>query len=152
MTDLSNIKTILAIWNSADKGKTETLREIARLLLQKYPNQVPIFPVPSAIPQTGDFRLVVNLNGRIVAIESQGDPNTDLKNRLLDLADNFGAEVILCSTRTSGGTIEAVENLRLTRAFEIIWSSTYQADHNHALLNITKAAHIVDLLCTLNII
>lgn len=68
------MKTALSIWNSGNKGKTETLREFANLLLATYPTFTPISPVVAIVPVTGDFRLVVQINGKIIGIESQGDP------------------------------------------------------------------------------
>ena len=148
------MKTILSIWHSGNKGKTETLREFAYLLLATYPTYRPIFPIPTTIPATGDFRLVIEINGIIIGIESQGDPNTNLQNRLIDLADNFHCEIILCSSRTRGDTVTAVDNLFNTRGFQTIWTSTYQIANtaNHNLVNRLKAKHLLDLLQGLSLI
>ena len=146
------MKTIIAIWNIADKGKTATIREFAKLLITTYPNYRLIFPIPIVIPTTGDFRLIIEINGKIIGIESQGDPKTNLKNRLLELSDNFNCDIILCSTRTKGDTIEAVDNLFNNRGFQTIWTSTYQMATNHNLVNQAKAKHLLDLLQLLNLI
>lgn len=148
------MKTVLAIWHSGEKGKTATLREFANLLVSTYPSSRPIFPTIITIPATGDFRLVVEINGKIIGIESQGDPNTNLQNRLLDLSDNFHCEIILCSSRTRGETVSAVDNLFHTRSFQTIWTSTYQiADKaSHNLVNRLKAEHLLNLLQSLNLI
>lgn len=111
-----------------------------------------MFPVPMIVPPTGDFRVVAKIDGRVVAVESQGDPHTNLSGRLLELSDAFGAEVIFCSTRTKGDTVAAVENLRMTRGFDTIWTSTYQAAGNHELVNRMKAKHIVELVRGLSIL
>lgn len=142
------MKTILSIWHSGNKGKTETLREFRNLLLATYPTYRPIFPLPTTITATGDFRLVVEINGIIIGVESQGDPNTNLQNRLIDLADNFHCGIILCSSRTRGDTVSAVNNLANTRGFQTIWTSTYQIANtaNHNLVNKLKAKHLLDLL------
>ena len=146
------MKTILAIWHIANKGKTATLREFANLLIATYPNYRAIIPNPVLIPATGDFRLIVEINGIIIAVESQGDPNTNLGGRLLDLADNFHCDIILCSTRTKGDTIDAVDNLFYNRGFQTIWTSTYQVAGNHLLANQIKARHLLDLLQSLGLI
>lgn len=145
------MKTVLAIWHSGNKGKTESLREFANLLLTSNPSFTPIFPITALVPTTGDFRLVVQINGKIIGIESQGDPKTKLQNRLLDLVDNFKCEVILCSSRTRGETVEAVNNLHYTRGFDIIWTSTYQiaGQTQQSIANNLKAKHILDFLQTL---
>jgi len=146
------MKTILAIWHAANQGKTETLREFAKLLLITYPNYIPVFPIPASVPTTGDFRLVVEINGTILGVESKGDPKTNLKNRLIDLADNFHCDIILCSSRTKGETVDAVDNLHYNRGFQTIWTSTYQMATNHQLVNQLKAAHLLNLIQSLNLI
>ncbi len=145
------MKTILSVWNLGNKGKTETLREFANLLLANSPTYISIFPLPATVPTSGDFRLVIQINGIIIGVESKGDPNTNLQNRLLDLADNFNCEVILCSSRTRGDSVDAVNNLHHKRGFDIIWSSTYQIDGKpqQSIVNNLKAKHILDLLKTL---
>ena len=145
------MKTVLSIWHTGDKGKTETLREFANLLLTTYPSFTPIFPSSASVPTTVDFRLVVQINGKIIGVESQGDPNTNLQNRLIDLADNFNCEVILCSSRTRGETVVAVDNLHHARGFDTIWTSTYQiaGRPQQITANNLKAKHILDLLQTL---
>ena len=152
MCTTPNKKWIVAVWHSANKGKTATLRELANHLLQNYPTCVPIFPTPMIVPQMGDFRVIARINGRVVAVESQGDPHTDLHGRLLELTDTFSVDVIFCSTRTKGDTVAAVENLRLTRNFDTIWTSTYQTAGNHGLVNRMKAQHLVDLVRSLSIL
>ena len=148
------MKTILSIWHIGDKGKTETLRELGNLLLLTYPSFRPIFPTVEVVPATGDFRLVIEVNGKIIGVESQGDPNTNLHNRLIDLADKFKCEIIICSSRTRGDTVLAVDNLYHTRNFQTIWTSTYQIGDNtkHTLVNQLKAKHILDLIQSLGLI
>lgn len=147
-------KTIIALWNSGNKGKTETLREFSNILINTYPNNTAISPIPLNVPTKGDFRIVVEINGITVGIESQGDPNTNLRARLLDLANNFNCDLILCTTRTRGDTVHAVENLHYNFGYETIWTSTYQvSDLNLSnTVNQIKARHILDLLQTLNLI
>lgn len=149
------MKTVLAIWNSGNKGKTETLREFAVLLLAAYPNYKEILPVSSKISATGDFRLVVEINGKIIGVESQGDPKTNLKSKLIDLADNFKCDIILCSTRTRGETVQAVyESLLNSRGFKAIWTSTYQVENtlDYKTVNQLKAKHLLELLQALLLI
>lgn len=150
----SSIKTIVAIKNSSDKKKTETLREFASLMLTTYPNLIPILPIPAFVPSEWDFRLVVEINGIRIAIESQGDPNSKLQERLFDLADNFNVDIILCTTRTKWETVYAVEDLCNQKGFQYIWSSTYQmiGKANQDIANQAKARHLLDLLQSLALI
>ena len=139
-------KAILAVWHVGDMGKTETLRHVANLLLQTFPQAELTFLDPSRFPESGDVRLVVKINGRIVAVESEGDPGTGLKGRLLEMADEHKADVIFCATRTRGDTVRAVDDVAKSRGYEVIWTSTYQTADNHDKVNALKAKHIIELM------
>ena len=151
-TPINTKKTVIAIWHKANNGKTDTLRAFANLLLTTYPTHSLIFSKPTPIPATADFQLVVQINGKIIGIESQGDPNTGLNNKLINLTSHHHCDIILCSTRTSGDTVKAVDYLCSQYGFDAIWTSTYQVTSNHRFANQTKAEHILDLLKKLNLI
>lgn len=148
------MKTVLAVWHGAGKGKSSTLREFANLLLATYPKYIAIEPIPASVPVSGDFRLVIKIKGKIIGIESKGDPSTKLKARLLELADKYKCDVIICTTRTRGSTVTAVDNLYHNRGFETIWTSTYQfaGATQQKQANKLKAKHILDLLNSFSII
>jgi len=146
------MKTVIAIWHSANKGKTETLRNLANLLIATYPTYRLVFQNPSPLPARGDFRLVVQIKGKIIGIESQGDPGTNLENRLMDLANNSKCDIIFCTTRTKGETVDAVHYLASKKGFQTIWTSTYQIDANQKLVNQIKAEHLLNLIRQLKLI
>lgn len=161
MNEINNIitanskpKTILAVWNSGEKGKTESLRHFANLLLSTYPTFIPISPIPANIPTSNDFRLVVKINGVTIGIESQGDPKTNLKNRLKDLVKIHNCDIIVCTCRTRGETVAAVHNIHNTYGFQRIWTSTYQIEDKmqHSLVNQLKGKHILELIQNLSLI
>ena len=147
-------RTIIAVWHSADMGKTETIRAFANLLLNTFPLIESIRPDPAFVPATGDFILVVRINGVVIGITSQGDPGTDLENRLINLADNRECDIILCSTRTRGETVIAVDRVARSRNYRTIWTSTYQiaGQANQQLVNDLKAKHLLDLIQTLGLL
>lgn len=146
------MKAIVAISGTSDKGKTSTLREFANILLVAYPTYKALFPVPASVSPTEDFRLIIEINGKIIGVESKGDPNTGLRFRLEDLAVNHRCDIILCSTRTKGDTVDAVDNLWYHKGFQTIWTSTYQIVANQHLANQAKARHLLDLLQSLSLI
>jgi hypothetical protein len=141
------MKTVLAIWHSSDKGKTETLRAFANLLISTFPMIIPLDPKYIPIPATGDFRFVGDINGVRIGIESEGDPNSRLQERLLELANDLNCGIILCTSRTRGDTVAAVDNL-VPLGFETIWTSTYQISDisNRNRMNLLKARHLLELL------
>jgi hypothetical protein len=146
------MKTIVAIYGVADKGKTSTLREFANLLFVAYPAYKSVFPIPASISSTDDFRLILEINGKIIGIESKGDPNTGLRGRLEDLAVNHNCDIILCATRTKGDTVDAVDSLAYHKYFQTIWTSTYQIASSQSIANQAKARHLLDLLQSLGLI
>ena len=96
----------------------------------------------------------MNINGVDIAIISQGDPSTGLKDKLNNAIKN--CKVVICATRTSGETVEAVNSISQIYDAEVIWTSTYSTDKkNKSLLdkvNQIKARQIVDLLIELKYI
>jgi hypothetical protein len=150
---VSRKKTIVALWHYPEKGKTETLRQLAKLLTEKYPGS-PILSKcdPSFLPESGDFRQVAKIRGKKVAIESQGDPKTNLQWRLSELAETIGAELIFCCTRPSGETVDAVVSVAATFGFELVWTSTYQVDTDVHQANRLKAEHLWEMAETRSMI
>jgi hypothetical protein len=143
------MKTILAVWNKAGKGKTESIREFAKLLLITFPSYT---PNPISIKATGDFLIIVEINGKKIGILSQGDPGTGLGKKLLELVAK-NCDIIICSTRTSGETVKAVETAA-GKSYNVIWTSTYEinGETKRTFVNKLKGKHILDLLQSLEII
>lgn len=150
-------KTIIAVWHKANKGKTETLRAFAKLLIAR--NHIPIDPIPAIVPDKDDFRLIIEIRGVRIGIESGGDPNQDvdldLQRRLLSLA-NEGCNIIVCTARLTRGNeiFEQVDFVANEMNYETIWTSTYETPNlvNHVIINEIKATHIWDLLVSLGLI
>lgn len=146
------MKTILAIWHSAGKGKTESVKELANLILHHSPSYKALIPLN--IPINGDFRVVIKVGVKIICIESQGDPNTEFRKRLFELDSLYNPDLIICTTRTKGETCDAVGDLAKDKKYQVIWSSTYQIEDKskHNLVNSLKAKHLFDLLINLRLL
>ncbi|MBC8884028.1 hypothetical protein H9X57_13945 [Flavobacterium piscinae] len=146
------MKTILAIWNASSKGKSSTILEIAKHLLIQFPNHNIIFCDKDVNNLTVDFRLVIEINGKIIVLESQGDPGTRLEARLTGIVNQYNPDLIFCTCRTRGETVNSVENTANNFEYLTIWSSTYQTTHNHSTVNQVKAEHLLDLIKKLGLI
>ncbi len=146
-------KYALAVWHSGEKGKTESVRQFSIELLSTYPRFTSIIPNPAVVPTSDDFRLIIEINGKIVGVESQGDPKTKLKERLEELVLVNNCDLIICTCRTRGETVDAVSNLRFY-GYEIIWTSTYELNgvSQQIIANNAKGRHILNVLQSLNII
>jgi hypothetical protein len=95
-------------------GKTRTIRTAAELLRTKYPEAI----VEHEHRTRVELRVVLNINGLKIGIESHGDPNSRLIKESLDFFVRIGCDVIICATRTSGMTVDAVKALT---GYEIVW-------------------------------
>ena len=139
--------TIIAIWHVGGKGKSETIREFANLLLLSYPSCAVTKQTPPSIPAS-DISWIVTVNGKTIGIESCGDPYTNLTERLNELSQKHNCDIIICATRTKGETVDAVN--ALSSIYQVIWTSTYDTAPNLNItqqsLNQLKAKHILDIL------
>lgn len=141
------MKAIMALWHLSNKGKTETLRELAGYLEWFHGVTRNNIPYPPSVPTGPDIRCLFNINGITVAIDSQGDPNTNLLARLQDLVTTHKADVIFCATRTRGETVGAVESIQ-AMGYDLIWTSSYHLCNSGstAHANRLKAQHMVELM------
>lgn len=101
-------------------------------------------PVVNVIHDDGDITATIEVNGTLVGIESQGDPNSRMFKTLPELVVR-GCEIIVCACRTSGATKEIVSSLK-KEGFDIIWTSN---PHNKFLskeLNSMWADLVVDII------
>ena len=90
------MKTIIAIYGRKNEGKSETIKNVCRILLSNFPNSVPSIPIHE-IDYNSDILLTIKLGSTLIGIESQGDPNSrminddtikDLANQNCDICDN----------------------------------------------------------------
>jgi hypothetical protein len=99
------MKSAIALKGHADSGKTYTILKVYELLKAKYPDYK-----EEEFKITIDIRVILVINGFRIGIESQGDPGGRLVNSL-NLFLKKKCDVIVCSTRTRGQTVEAVKKL-----------------------------------------
>jgi len=145
------MNTIIAIWNSGSKGKSSTILNLANLLMSSYTHKV-IYCNKDSSKLTVDFRLILEINEKIISLESKGDPKTDLEKRLSEIATKYQPNLIICSTRTRGETVQAVHNIASKYSFDKIWTSTYEITHSQSLANNLKSEHLLDLIVKLGLI
>ena len=114
-------KTIIAVYGRANEGKSETIKKVCRLLLNSFPNAVSF---PSEINYNGDVCLTIKLDKVRIGIESQGDPNSRMVNTIGKLAEKK-CDIIICATRTSGSTVNKVDEIAKNYNYKTVWLSTY---------------------------
>jgi Cdc6-like AAA superfamily ATPase len=108
---ISFVKKVIALYGKANIGKSNTVKEVYKLLRTKYPSCYVENEVSGL-----DISVVLTINRVKIGIDSQGDPNTELEKRLLEFVE-IGCEIIICTTRTRGETVNAVDRL----GYEVLW-------------------------------
>lgn len=140
---------IILVSNSAKKGKSSTLVELANVFLSKY---VDVEILYSYKHKTSiDFTLIIKAKGSIVAFESQGSPNSQLENRLETIIQTYNPKVLFCTSRTKGETLQAVNRIATKFSYNCIKTTTYQVNSNFEIANKTKAKHLFYLLIQLEL-
>lgn len=136
-------KLIIANYGSANKGKSSTIKEVFKLLSLRYPENVTIYyPLES-----GDVKAIVEVQGVLIGIESQGDPNSRLRQSLNDFKE-ANCQIIVASCRTFGDTANAIDEMH-QYGYQVIWTSNdknWDEDEIVDYLNIQFAKHIVNLV------
>lgn len=139
-------KNIIAIWGHANQGKSDTVKRIAQILLKEYPTAI---PTPLNIDYSTDIKIIVAIGEIKIGIESQGDPNSRLFGSLKEFARK-NCDLIICSTRTSGATVNAVSSLHSSDNYEIIWATNYRSNEkSRNILNELSANQVFELIQTL---
>jgi hypothetical protein len=152
------MKRIIALQHSSSTGKTSTLRELGNLLLLLPEESLKIIESPvgknEKLSENEDFTLVIKLLhfDKTIGIESRGDPNCGLKDKLLKIIDNHNVDYLFCAMRTKGGTVSDVYDVSVTKNYEVLLTSPYYSNNDSSSIdffNKLKAKHLFDLLSKL---
>lgn len=136
-------KTVFANWGHAQQGKSDTVKRIAQEIINAYPTAI---TDPATIDYSKDIQVVISIKDIKIGIESQGDPNSRLFKSLAKFSTE-NCNVIVCSTRTYGATVDAVGALHASHGYDIIWVTNHRSNEkNKALLNDISAKHICTLI------
>jgi hypothetical protein len=135
------MKQIFGLYGTSNIGKSETIRNVYRKLIEEFPNFIFHKDYKSITNETGDISVVIIINGKIIGIESQGDPNSRIFISL-PIFVKLNCDIILCATRTRGGTVHEVEKLQTT--YDIKWikknrsenEKKYKADNDKISIEI----------------
>lgn len=146
------MKTIIAVSNSNSSGKSTTILEVANLISDSYPNFTHLFTYKDANHLKIDFTLVIEVNGKNIAFESQGNPGTQLEARLDAIVEKYRPEVIFCTCDVNGETIEAVDKVAKINSYDTLYTASYKSNHSHEVVNRLKAEHLQDLVVKMGLL
>lgn len=114
------MKTVMALYGPAQTGKSSSIKIFYELLKSEYPHLT-----MEKMVEGGDIVIILVIGKARIGIESQGDPNSRLFTSLPEFVE-AACDLIVCATRTRGGTVEAVNSLS-SLGYDIRWYSPEQA-------------------------
>ena len=125
------MKTIIAIKESAEKGKTHAVKEAAK----RFPFQsVEYFDYyGNNIPQNEKGEIIcrgtINVNGneQTIGFSSEGDYRSVVDNALkvITCGETIEVDVIVTASRTRGGSVDAINDFAAKHGYDVIWTSLY---------------------------
>ena len=133
------MKALYALQGAGQRGKSSTLNILIDELAKKYPNATKRI----LIPGMGRDQQVIfdNLNGHVIGIETQGDPNSRLPQSLKDFA-KAQCDIIFCACRTSGSTVDAIQSFAKQYSYTVnIIKQTYEKNASKQTASNTNVAH-----------
>ncbi|MBI9094190.1 MAG: hypothetical protein JEY71_04840 [Sphaerochaeta sp.] len=123
-----NIKRIIGLYGSKDKGKSRTLYLLGKLLIEKgavilrsegisedFFNDDPIKENGTAC----DFKALFTLNGKTIGITTQGDNEDELNLNINFLSSTW--DIVFSATRTSGKTKDVLIKFAKDNHAELLW-------------------------------
>ena len=128
---------IIALQGIGSSGKTQTLIQVFGYLQAKYPAET----VQILHRGTIDIKVVLrDINGKVVGIESQGDPNSRLQHSLAEFL-TLKCDVIFCACRSSGMTVNWINALSPPHNVQFV--QKLRAASNYAIANSADATALI---------
>lgn len=129
---------LFALQGRHDCGKSETLNDVIQLLSSKY-KTAKINVIIAGKDQKVIFQ---NVKGLTVGIETQGDPNSRLKQSLSDFLQ-ANCDIVFCACRTNGMTVNWIN--ALSKNYKIHFVKQTIVNNNHQNSNMNKAVSLIQL-------
>jgi hypothetical protein len=128
---------LFALQGRGNCGKSDTLIRLLQAIQAKYPSAT----TQALPPVTKDVAVIMRgVNGLVVGIESQGDPNSRLQQSLRDFVA-ANCDIIFCACRTSGMTVGWVNALSATYSINFVAQTCVANNHG-----VTNAATALSLM------
>lgn len=108
-------KFMLGLYAGEKSGKSETIKIVLQILLERFPEHAVIFETGK---NGGDVKALLFVHGAKVGIESQGDPNSRQMQSIKDFTD-IGCDIILSASRTRGMTTNSIKAHQ--NQYQIYW-------------------------------
>lgn len=107
-------KTIICMYAPANCGKTQTIRH----LFIKLGGKRKVFNGKR------DFGAEINFGNKKIGFASEGDPGSNQRTDLEQLAQNK-CDIIVTASRTKGGTVDNIGDIAQKYKYRVIWISPF---------------------------
>ncbi|MFD2519518.1 hypothetical protein [Emticicia soli] len=148
-------KTIIVTSGIANQGKSESIKNVCKIILNTFNNAEPSIK-KELIDYTKDILLTIKIGDIKIGFESQGDPNSRMiwEDTIRKLADDEfdpilgGCQIIICASRSSGATVEKIEEISVKHSYDTIWKSNLTSKNllTRSNLNRISAQNTIDLI------
>ncbi|WP_046755755.1 hypothetical protein [Kordia jejudonensis] len=144
-------RTIIAVYGRQGKGKSDTIKKAALLLIEQNPDANTTIKYDFKY----DILLTIQIGSIKIGFESQGDPKSRMitEDTLRQLADDKlnpeigNCDIIVCASRTRGETVWKVDQIADEYDFHTLWISSFESPKlNHEVLNTIAAHNIINVL------
>ena len=108
------MKTMIVVRGAGNSGKTRSIRKVYELIkkLAESYKSLKIEEKCYCKRSNDDFMAVFGYSGKIIGIESVGDPGSEHSKKLKQLADEYKCDIIVAASRTGGETIDSVRSFQ----------------------------------------
>ena len=132
-------KLVIANSGLEKQGKSSSIREIFNQLRVKYPYNI--------LKDDCDIKATVDINGIIIGIESQGDPNSRMQQSMDEFV-KINCQIIVAACRTKRGTLKKINELHTNNGYDIIWASNDRTSTliKQKKLNEKYAERVIELI------
>ena len=119
-------KTIICLYAPANCGKTNTIRSIFRKLGGN----------KNVLNGAHDFVADVNYGHKRIGFASQGDPGSNQRTHIEQLAQNK-CDIIVTASRTKGDTVDVIYEIANKYGYTVVWISPfYFNDANYGTVDL----------------
>ncbi len=111
-------KTIIALWGTANIGKSMTLARLGRQLQANG-------ATTNANITGGDYRAIFQYQNKTIGLQTYGDTE-HLVNQGLTEFQNQQCDIIAIASKSYGATVDTIGAFAGQNGYRIIWSSPYE--------------------------
>jgi hypothetical protein len=113
-----DIKTIITVSETADRGKSLTLNKLGSYLVSSGANTAYSL-------SNKDYYAVFNYKGVIVGVQTFGDTLDVVRDGLRSFQIDK-CDIILIATKRHGETVKEVESFANNNAYRVVWTAPYK--------------------------